>query len=766
MANVPYNPTQSVTPQVGMPGDYLSSRASGSDFGSQTGQALSNLGQEVAQSGEPFERYAIARQGQLNDAVATDGETKANEAYGQELDILKSKQYTAASAYLPTAIQNITKVRQQIRDSMPNDAARRAFDLRIARQEGFVIREAHSYTDTQSRSFVTKTKQDKFKQDIDQTNRPEIAGNDEAWNHGIASLKLDGIEVMNDLGYDIKVNPETGEGTFPDEQTQDFYNSMIREATGQMWKNRLQIIGTDDPVKALDLLDKHQDEIPSVTLGELKQHYAGIRKTLEINQTSQDIIQKVLDNAYTNTISSVVDNKDKSSFSDISEATRLQEGGKPGETYGITHGKWVESALPGEDEGDDEHRRTVSDRIMQGYIEKYHGDVARARVAYFDGPGNVSESGDIPWKDGGITPGHTITTQEDNRRFFSKLNGSSFGGSVYTNKADWADEHAPEILEDTRQEAARLLPGRPDLQNTVVQRVETNINAMRSARRAQLQSEYNQVWDYIRQRNQSGNRLTNISELANAPGNIPNFWRDTENYYAHPYNNLITQINNETARGKSTDYGTDFWPLMKDVVSGKITDYSQLAAKVDPIKFTGTGAEELKDLLDQQGKPENKPFSQALIKFLEQGHSVAIDHYGDNNPKYTDFVGEENFRHWLQGVLPEVKAKRNLGINIFSPDSSDYVGNSMHTLQRPLDKMIEDRTKNQSAAIMKNRLNSIDSEAVSKTILDIKDKTEGRKAITDAVKKKLLSPEQARNIRDTKGWNLEGAEFQLGQVTH
>ena len=61
-------------------------------------------------------------------------------------------------------------------------------------------------------------------------------------------------------------------------------------------------------------------------------------------------------------------------------------------------GTFKQHALPGEDINNPADNVRVGQRILAGYLQKYNGDAARAAVAYFSGPGNVSPPGSpTPW---------------------------------------------------------------------------------------------------------------------------------------------------------------------------------------------------------------------------------------------------------------------------------------------------------------------------------------------------------------------------------
>ena len=59
---------------------------------------------------------------------------------------------------------------------------------------------------------------------------------------------------------------------------------------------------------------------------------------------------------------------------------------------------WAAFAQPGENIRNPTDNREVSQRILDTYLNKYNGDVARTAVAYYSGPGNVAPVGSqTPW---------------------------------------------------------------------------------------------------------------------------------------------------------------------------------------------------------------------------------------------------------------------------------------------------------------------------------------------------------------------------------
>src|SRR5882757_1406898 len=126
MPQVPYSPIPQPGQMVGTP--KVSVNTPEAAFGGAVGQALRGAGQQLEHSGDEIFRRAVALQDLRNETDAKEADAQYMMKVGELHANFSALQGRAAADAYPEYMQNIQKLRQDMRGDLPNDAARKMFD--------------------------------------------------------------------------------------------------------------------------------------------------------------------------------------------------------------------------------------------------------------------------------------------------------------------------------------------------------------------------------------------------------------------------------------------------------------------------------------------------------------------------------------------------------------------------------------------------------------------------------------------------------------
>lgn len=717
---VPYSPEVSVAPEVGMPNDYLNVKADPDAFGAGIGRVVQGLGQTVGRIGDQQSKIALKEQGELNESNAINGETQFNEQLGAIQGEFQSKKGLDAEAALPGVVDQIKQLRQNLRTTMRSSDAARAFDTLVDRAEGFALRDANIHVKNQRNAYNKESAKGALQSAVDQ------AGgmfDNEQFNYNLGKIESEAARVAE---------TEYGSGN------KDITDNITRNAVGNAWYNRLEGIGLNDPVKAKDLLEQNKNRIPADAYTKIASKLAGPYQNVKTRGFADDVIAES-DKDYNVELSSPGDGSLLKAFKD-------QEG--PGN--GIQPETWKQYATTDEKPGVDDD--AVTQRLLDKYSKDYNNDTARVAVAYFSGPGNVSPAGSATPYINNRSDKNGKTTASYVDDILRRTQGQQFGAAPYQTLGDFAKLNRDKYAQKAYDKSIDEFPDRPDLAYQSYQRTMQHFNGVISREDQKDWLAVRGVHEYITGKTRSGTPVTSQYELDDAPPEIQRGWSLMQQKYPDQARNFINGWVNANQRGKAPTYGSGFWQDFQDVVSGKIT--TPLGLVPDGDKRTNTGAIVLKDLMDQQGDPAGKAFSTTMMDFFKRSHDIIVTELpGQKNP-----YGEERFLRFMQEKIPEIYSKRKTaGTNLFNPESKDYIGSDIQQYNRDPDKQITDIMNAAQGLLAQpnqtsNQDTRIDQPATIKTILDLGDRVQGRAAITESVKKGLLSPEKALELAQTKGW--------------
>lgn len=689
----PYNPVPTVAPSTASPSNYLTNRASPNAFGAQIGQSLQQVGAGINKAADASFNIAIKKQGLLNESYVADAETKMNTQYGEIDGWYKSLKGQAAIQAHDEAVRKVTEVRQNIRKTLPNDAARRSFDLISARSEGFVLREYGNYAGSQLKVATTGANTALRENLVDQTSRYEAATDDERLGFIEGSVADLNRKLVVDAGWDL----DTPEGKAVLAQEND-------KVLDKIWTNIANALAFDpdkgDVKAAVEKLQQHKNSIPAATYARLSQQLSGPYRSIQARDIANQELGRA-DQDYTKQVTTVAPLPPppgaKSSEGNIQpyhESTgsidvptiadkfiQQESGGdfRTGNIGQIQPGTWKQFAKPGEDITSPIDNRKVTERIIDQYTKDYNGDMSRVAVAYFSGPGNVSEPGSAnPWKqDFSDKSGKKTSSYVQDmlgRLGSSDTQTQEVSRPTFITKAEYYERNRGEIIKRARDRAFEQFHD-PRIADEAGSRAEQYLNDVIQAENGKKAADSELIRRFAFGEGNNGQLISNINQLDNGPPEIREAWQRMQMNNPLGAQAIKTNVLTANSRGRALEYGTDFWKHYSDVLTGKIKSVDELYPFVGGNKnspLTNTGLSQLGKEMELAKSPEGMAFLQSERAYFEKMRSSIVGGVNTRNAN-----GERIFQRAMMQALPKIQAGRAQGLtagDLFDEDSPDYIG--------------------------------------------------------------------------------------------
>lgn len=402
-----YNPTQTVAPQ-GDAAPYENVQASPSAFGGAIGQAESGAGAELQHSGNQLMDVALHQQGMINDALSQSAETQYVGALGKLTGDYRSKEGLDAVSALPKMTQDISALRQQILQSIPNPAAQRAFNTLSQRHEAFALSDSNSYAAQQIKQASLVSSKASINTSIANAGSLNVAGDDKRFSDSLQDIDFHTRNLMQVQGYGsvMSEDPTTHALSFPGtpqgQQAKAVYGQQLQLATAKAWENRISSVAAVDLPKAIDIYQSNKPNIPPEAQFNLDRALTPKIKDYESRNIGLASVQGSVV-ARTNSINQSVQSAPPVGKStNITDAIFQQESGNgataPQNVAQIQPGTWAQYAQPGENIANPADNRAVGQRIINDLSKRFGNDPQRVAVGYFSGPGNVAPpNSQTPW---------------------------------------------------------------------------------------------------------------------------------------------------------------------------------------------------------------------------------------------------------------------------------------------------------------------------------------------------------------------------------
>lgn len=670
-----YNPVQSVAPTTQAPNDYLQVRADPSAFGGQIGEATSKLGQTISQGGQEEAGIALQQMGLANEHAANQADLQLATEGGKLTDEYKSLTGLAASTAKDAYVQKQTSLYEQISSSLPNPAARRAFEQTAIRRMSFNIQDMNSYAAQQQKAAYTKGFNDQIQLAQDQLSRVDVASDPKQMNWELGSLtfalnsKMTAPGVGPYSNISAKTNPD---GTLQfDTNTQEGklaqadYDNQLQQESGKAYKTAIETVANDlsgkgGYDKAYTLMNSLGDKLPGSVKADLMKSLRGPF----LNESARSAVETKL-----STLRAQYDSEQSSLAPSgpvkpgeapeplptdrLANVFQAQESGngKTSTNLGqIQPETWKQYARPGEDINNPKDNTAVTQRILTDLSNKYNGDVSRIAVGYFSGPGNVAPVGSpTPWR----TDAKDVTGKSTSS-YVSDIQSRTGGISAPAGQVSfstWLGYHESDGGEALRTEAADKGLDATG-QDMYAQRWHSRVAELGSYQTSQIK--YNR--DLVAQAVMNPQSpITNPVMLDNSSDpKIRQAWQELQKDDYWSTLSIQNRIKGN-AQGASKSFGTAMSDNLMDVLSGKISDPTHLSDFIggdkSPISVSGYSQIE-------KAAQFNDAQKQSEFRFLQLAKKNIT---GTGLPGIDGAKRQPEFEKFVQGVLPQVEMMRGEG---------------------------------------------------------------------------------------------------------
>lgn len=306
-------------------------------FGADIGRAEQGLAAQLEQTSDVLARHANRMQDEVNASAAKDLFLQGDIAVGKlTIDYNSLEGANRVNAY-PKFVEDIGKVRADMKEQAPNGEVARLFDQDFARRVGYSIVDG-------ARSAASANKQ------YQKETNSAVQAN--AMAHIAANSKDDNrFETELGIGLDTVKSADDYKGASP--QVQEQHESAFRSGA---WATRLQAMAKTDPLRARELFTKNKDSIDGITQLKLEDNINQNIINVQTRVDSDKIIQS----------GALVD-------PDLAERIKKIEGywEKPYADFKQTSSGYGTKAQPGDENIPPEQRRAV-------YEQRLYSELGRA----------------------------------------------------------------------------------------------------------------------------------------------------------------------------------------------------------------------------------------------------------------------------------------------------------------------------------------------------------------------------------------------------
>lgn len=713
MANVPYNATPEVAPDVRVPDDYQHIHAGPESFGgliaegkARQAQGVERLGKGVEQTGENL--FDIAKfQGKVN--VDYEGnnylESRNKILYGDPnkprvgpdgLPVLgpdgKPQPDNGflgltgreASDKRAETLKQLTKLRDDGRANLKSPSEQLEYDNQTRRI--YADAEAHigSHVETQWKTWAGG---------VNDKSAAEALG-------GIARAPLDPVSVANHEKDLINFRVQQGQIKYGDDPT--ILRETIAQARSEALRMRLDAIAVNEPFRAERMAKDNQkilgtsyDEAVAKYRARADQQLGNTAATVAIEtaRTANGIeMPKTVQPA---AVKSAILNQESGNRSGVGTSVDNAQG--PGQILPATFNQY---ARPGESISNPNDNRAVSGRIIDDYMARYNGDAARVAVAYFSGPGNVSPQG---------SPNPWITDRHDG-------NGKSVSGYVGDVAARLGgNAGGPGQI---KSNAYKLIMDNPDLRDNPVARSHAFTLASQEATRLEIAE--NQSSKAAKEQNDkaAGGYVTEMFDAMHKPN--PDYvalagrinhdtaldWRTKEQ--------LMDRVKRMSGEEQSLAFGPSYLKAREGLFSvpdapGHIGDFSTLVQ--DP-GITTAGLADLRTRLSLvKGNVDRSATEKIVNSYLADAKRRLSFEAIDGPIKISDPKGE----HIFHAEFTPTFIKRVSELQAEAEKTSDHAKLDKYLSRENVDKMISQARNPQQMALERMNATTGETEKVTPT---------------------------------------------------
>lgn len=428
--------------------------------GAALGQGLQALGQGLGRAADFAYQDARAELALQNETMALEADTHWAAQFSNAYSNYARLEGKAAVAGQQAALGELSAMREEALKTMPNDAARAMLNRSLTRRQGFYAESIGRYAASEDKKWRIQAAE------------------------GAARGQADQASVFRNVPDLVEANLDVGEQQIQKIGEQHGWDQDTLTANQRQYRGRAvgaivnQLLGDGNVEAAVALFERNQGRMDATSAGHIAQALKPARQKAQAQADYATVMGTGPGTATT-----------------IGDAILMQEsGGRDGQVsvdgargrMQIMPGTFAQFAQSGESIDNPADNERVGRRIIDAYSQRWGGDPERVAVAYFSGPGNVSEPGSPhPWKED-KRDGNGMTVSRYVAQVSARLKKGTEGAPTYE-RPDFAG---------ARERAMVLAGDDPDRLQRLLARInqgETQYNSTTKAERDTMTARLNDV---------------------------------------------------------------------------------------------------------------------------------------------------------------------------------------------------------------------------------------------------------------------------------
>lgn len=263
-------PLPSVSPSSSGVGG-VSPRVTDDAFGAGVVAADKQLGRQLESSGDEIFKTAMSMQGQLNDAAAKEADAqyviKSSDLYAN----YQTLQGDAAVKARPKFLEDLSKLREEVRGGLGNPAAQRMFDASTRQQFARTVFSTAAHAAQEGRKYTEQASQARVDAAKFQSEQfPDQAG-----------------QVKSNLDVVLQeTRAQAKQKNLPPEKEEQ----LVREARSDFITNQAIALARKDPFKAFDMLKANEKAIGSKDYERASRVVIDGKRTVRARMVSDEVM--------------------------------------------------------------------------------------------------------------------------------------------------------------------------------------------------------------------------------------------------------------------------------------------------------------------------------------------------------------------------------------------------------------------------------------------------------------------------------------------
>lgn len=288
-----------------MNNNYLTTRATPDSAGAGIGEALQGTSRALGKVIDTKIDYDLQEMGLANEHAANESEIQLSIQGGDIDNEFQTLSGLDAANSKDQYIQKYLETNNKIREALPNDAAKRAYDTVAGRRIAFTIQNMNGYAARQEKQAYRDGRVASIKLSTDRMSRYEVAKNQEQFDFERDNVVFQANTVFTAPKYGLyqtvpfKEDPVTHRlvydtSTDQGRIAQDNYDNYLNENLGKGYVTATKAL-LNDPngsyQQAEAFFEANKDKMPAATQAEISQSLAAPRRMAETRGVADTVMK-------------------------------------------------------------------------------------------------------------------------------------------------------------------------------------------------------------------------------------------------------------------------------------------------------------------------------------------------------------------------------------------------------------------------------------------------------------------------------------------